>query len=151
MNSAKTDLQHIKLIFSTCLAVKVKNKKTLTWGGSPLCKDANFPPHQSHAVNQLSLPHRSPPLSLNIPLEPFRSCDIFNQQKMTSTHWNLLCPEQYRSMQSPTMFNNYFASRLKVGNSAQKTLHKTHLGLSIVAIIDLNKERKYLDEANNGR
>ncbi len=29
------------------------NKKSLTWDGSPLRKDVNFPPHQSHAENQL--------------------------------------------------------------------------------------------------
>ncbi len=29
----------------------VKKKEALTWGGSPQCKDANFPPHLSHAVD----------------------------------------------------------------------------------------------------
>jgi hypothetical protein len=31
------------------------NKNFLIWGGSVLYKDVNFPPHQSHAENQLHL------------------------------------------------------------------------------------------------
>jgi hypothetical protein len=45
--------------------IKRSEIKTLIWGGSPSCKDANFPPHWSHAVNQLLLTHKPlwpPPL-----------------------------------------------------------------------------------------
>ncbi len=42
----------------------IKSKKNSYLGGSPLCKDANFPPHQSHA--ELTAPFPQALLSLNL-------------------------------------------------------------------------------------
>jgi hypothetical protein len=39
------------------MVVKAR-KKNLTWGGSPLCKNANFLPHQSHAKYELPRSHK---------------------------------------------------------------------------------------------
>jgi hypothetical protein len=50
MNNIKTYLQRI--------SKKSETKNALTWGGSSLRKDANLPPHQSHAVNRLPLSHK---------------------------------------------------------------------------------------------
>jgi hypothetical protein len=70
-----------------------KNKKLLIGGGSPLSKDANFPPHQSHAENQLPLSHKlfwPSPLPKTFPSTlQIHTCDTFHWQKTTSICWNL--------------------------------------------------------------
>ncbi len=69
------------------------NKKALTRGGSPLCKAANFPPHQFYAVNRLPIPQAllATTPSSNITLYPICThVTHLTWQKTTSTYWNLL-------------------------------------------------------------
>jgi hypothetical protein len=75
------------------------NKKALTWCCSPLCKDLNFPLHQSHAVNRLPLihkpfcPHPCPKHSTQPHLE---TCDTYNWQGRRHRHTEIfLCPEHW--------------------------------------------------------
>jgi hypothetical protein len=70
-----------------------KNKKAFTWGGSPLCKAANFPPHQFYAVNRLPIPQAllATTPSSNITLYPICThVTHLTWQKTTWTHWILL-------------------------------------------------------------
>ncbi len=73
------------------MVIKVKIKSP--WDGSSLWKDANVPPHQSHAVNCLPLTHKPlwlPPLPQASPSDPFQHCGTFSRQNMTSTRLNPL-------------------------------------------------------------
>ncbi len=82
---------YIKLIIRTCAAVSEK-WKSFTWRGSPLCRDANFPPHQSHAVNWLPSHPWAPFWLLPLPQAPPLAVLLYMwrhaRQTTSSTHWN---------------------------------------------------------------
>jgi hypothetical protein len=97
MNSTKTYLQHIQPITSTSVVIKAKIKGPyLRW--SPLLPGCELPSAPVLCCESTaSFPHALlvPTSTLNIPLNShFHTCDIFNQQKMTSTGWIFSCPEQ---------------------------------------------------------
>jgi hypothetical protein len=68
MNSTRSIFEAHITNSSTCVVIK-KEQKSPTWCSSPLCKDANFPPHQPLAEYQLPCSQK-PLVSTPTPIIP---------------------------------------------------------------------------------